>query len=371
MERRPESILVVDDEAGIREAIGDFLSAKKYPCECVGDAESALRMMEGRLFDIVITDMKMPGIDGISLSKKVKEIAPETSIIIITAHGNVPSALEAVHFGAEDFILKPFNIKVLEHSIAKVIEKKRLQKQNIAYQQELEHKVEERSHEIKKTSLDIGQTFFKTIYILGNALESRERYLRGRTERITLLAYHTAVEMGWDNHDIAQLLLGAPMSDIGKLALPESLLYKQEPLNAGERSLIRSHVEEGLNIVSTLAHFRDVSAIIHFHHERYDGSGYPLGLTGKAIPPAARLVAICDSYDAMTHSRPWRAAISPESALEEIVKTAGRAYDPEQVEAFSETVKRENLSRLIGSKPTELFYGIALPILASPEGWPG
>ncbi|HUX08512.1 MAG TPA: HD domain-containing phosphohydrolase [Acidobacteriota bacterium] len=370
MERRPENILVVDDEAGIREAIGDFLATKKYPCECVENAESALQVLEGRLFDIVITDMKMPGMDGIALSKRIKDISPETSIIIITAHGNIPSALEAIQFGAEDYILKPFNIKALEHSIAKVIEKKRLQQQNIDYQQELEHKVEERAKEIRTTSMDIGQTFFKTIHIFGNALESRERYLKGRTERITLLAYHTAVEMGWDSRILAQLLLGAPVSDIGKLALSEDLLYKETPLSEKEQAVIRSHVEEGLDIVANLAHFRNISAIIHFHHERVDGSGYPLGLKGDAIPEQARLVAICDSYDAMTHARPWRPAKPAARAMEEIIALAGSSYDPEIAEAFARTVREHKLDLLIGKKPTELFYEVTLPILASSDTWP-
>ncbi len=370
MERRPENILVVDDEAGIRDAIGDFLAAKNYPCECVANAESALHALEGRLFDIVITDMKMPGMDGIALSKRIKDVSPDTSIIIITAHGNIHSALEAIQFGAEDYILKPFNIKVLEHSIAKVIEKKRLQQQNLTYQQELERKAEERTEEIRKTSMDIGQTFFKTIHIFGNALESRERYLNGRTERITLLAYHTAVEMGWDQKDLSQLLLGAPVSDIGKLALGEDLLYKETPLTDKEASLIRSHVEEGLDIVSNLAHFRNVSAIIHFHHERMDGSGYPLGLEGDSIPEPARLVAICDSFDAMTHSRPWRPAKPPSQAIDEISDLAGRSYDPEIAEAFATTVRKHKLDGLIGKKPTEQFYEATLPILASPDAWP-
>jgi putative two-component system response regulator len=370
MERRPESILIVDDEAGIRDAISDFLTAKNYPCESAADGESALHALEGRLFDIVITDMKMPGLDGISLSKQIKERSPNTSIIIITAHGNIHSALEAITFGAEDYILKPFNIKVLEHSIAKVIEKKRLQKQNIVYQKELERKVEQRSHEIQQASLDIGLTFFKTIHIFGNALESRERYLHGRTERITLLAFHTAAELEWDQRDVARLLLGAPISDIGKLSLPETLLYKREALDDQERASIRSHVEEGLNIVSSLAHFRDVSAIIHFHHERFDGSGYPLGLAGTAIPATARLVAICDSYDAMTHPRPWRAAMPAPDALAEIKDLAGTAYDPDFVEAFIRAVTVNKLDKLIGSKPTSLFYEITLPVFASPEVWP-
>jgi putative two-component system response regulator len=370
MEQIKHRVLAVDDEEGVREAVCEFLEIEGFEVEQAEDAETALSLLNEKRFDLVVTDMKLPGMDGIAFSKIIKEASPDTGIIVITAYGNIPSALEAMVFGAEDYILKPFSLEAIRHSVRKVFEKKRLVAENIAYQAELERKVRERSAEIEDAGTRLGQTFYKTIYIFGNALESREPYLHGRTERITILALQTARVLGWNQTSVSQLLFGAPVSDIGKLAIPEELLFKTDPLEPEEIRVIRSHVEEGVWIVADLAHFLDSAAIIHFHHERIDGSGYPLGLKGEAIPATARLVAICDSFDAMVHPRPWRKARSWQEALAELQSLAGTAYDAEMVKGFAAALEEHNLQRLIGRKPTELFYELTLPILASPEAWP-
>ena len=368
--KKNKKILVVDDEDGVREAVVEFLDAEGYFVESTDNAESAVEKLKSKSFDLAITDLKLPGCDGIELSREIKNLAPKTSIIVITAYGNIPSALEALRLGAEDYIQKPFTFQALSHTIQKVFEKKSLVAENLAYQVELEKKVRDRAAEIEQAGMNLGRTFYKTIHIFGNALESREPYLYGRTERITILSLHTAKKLKWDQIIIAQLLFGAPISDIGKLAVPEELLFKSKPLSEGEIEALHLHVEEGVRIVSDLAHFLDAAAIIHFHHERFDGSGYPLGLRGKAIPAPARLVAICDSFDAMVHSRPWRPAKPWKDAAGEIRRLAGTAYDPEIVEGFFSALEECKLYKLIGQKPTELFYELTLPILASPDAWP-
>lgn len=370
MNNEAPAILVVDDEEGIREALQEYLTSLGYQSECADGGGSALDILIRRKFDLVITDLKMPDMSGIELSRKINETAPETGIIVITGYGNVPSALEALQFGADDYILKPFSLQSLKHSINMAFEKKRLQSENLAYQAELELQVKQRSMETQQAATKLGQTFYKTIHIFGNALESRERYLYGRTERITIQALYTARLLGWDENEIAQLLFGAPVSDIGKLALPEEILLKEEPLSAEEIGIIRSHVEKGLQIVADLAHFHDVKPIIQFHHERLDGSGYPFGLKGDEIPKTAMLVGICDSFDAMTHCRPWRPAKPPDVAINELLGLGGRTFDQELLKAFFSAVRTKKLSRLVGQKPTRLFYELTLPILASPETWP-
>lgn len=370
MNQDVQSILVVDDEDGVREALCEFLKDEGYNVESAVCAESAVDILKKRFFRLVITDLKLPGMDGIALSKLIIDNHPHTGIIIITAYGNVPSALEAMRFGADDYILKPFTIQALRHAVEKVFEKQELLLKNLAYRVELEKKVKERAQEIESAATNLGQTFYKIIHVFGNALESREPYLFGRTERITIYALYTARELEWDQHTIAQLMFGAPISDIGKLAIPVELLLKSDPLEPSEKEVMRTHVEEGVKIVGNLAHFLDASAIIHFHHEKFDGSGYPLGLAGEAIPAPARLVAICDSFDAMVHSRPWRGSKTWEEAASEINDLSGTAYDPEIAKGFLAILEEKKLHSLIGQKPTELFYEQTLSVLASPESWP-
>lgn len=357
------SILIVEDEDEIREALCDYLGSLGNTPEAFDNAEDALKRMKTAQFDMVISDMKLPGMDGIAFSQKIKRESPETDIIVITAFGNVPSALKAIEFGAEDYLLKPFSLETLKHTIDKIAEKRHLKRENRMYQRELESMIAARRKEIRAAGKNLGETFYKTIYILGNALESREQFLFGRTERLTILALRTAETLKWEQSRLKQVLLGAPISDIGKLTIPETILKKAGPLTEDESEELRSHILAGVQVVRTLTHFKEVSPVIKHHHEKYDGSGYPDGLVGDEIPRSARLLAICDTYDALTHQRPWRPARSHEKSLEEIRKLSGTAFDPDYVVAFEATVNKHKLDLLVGTKPTKMFYELTFPIL--------
>ena len=370
MSEESPTILVVDDEEGIREAISQFLGSQGYATEDCESAEEALEKLQRGSYALIVTDMKLPGIDGIEFSKRVKKTAADSSIVVITAYGNIPNALEAIRFGADDYLLKPFTLQALDHSVRKVLEKRRLESENIAYRAELRRKVKQRAEGIQLANYRLGETFYKTVHIFGNALESRETYLYGRTERITIMALDTATALGWGSERLSQILLGAPISDIGKLALPEAVLYKAGPITAEERALLRSHAREGARIVGNLADFSPVIPIIRLHHERLDGSGYPDGLEGDEIPACARLVAICDSFDAMIHARPWRPALGADEATGELRRLAGTAYDKEMVEAFLESLRDNDFLQHCGKKPTRLFYDLTLPRLARDDVWP-
>ena len=356
-------ILVVEDEPEIREAMSDFISTMNMEPFSFDNAEDALNSARAQVYDLVITDMKLPGMDGIELSRRIKQINEETSIIVATAYGNIDSAMQAIDYGAEDYLLKPFGLDVLSHAINKVLEKKKLERENLEFQLELEEKVERRKSAISRAGKSFGESFYQTLYILGNAQECREIFTRGRTERMALLTYWTAYQLGWDDTEKANLLLGAPLSDVGKLAIPETILNKTTTLDNNEKEIIKSHVEGGINVISNLEHLVGAIPIIRHHHERIDGSGYPDGLKGDEIPRTARLTAICDSFDAMTHIRPWRSAKTWQEALQELLNNSGNIYDGDIVEDFVETVTDLELYRLINTKPAKSLYELALPIL--------
>jgi putative two-component system response regulator len=359
------AILIVEDEEEIREAINSFLSGMGNDVAGAGTAEEGLELLARRRFDLLITDLKLPGIDGIELCRRARQSSPGVSIVVITAYGNIASALEAIEHGVEEYLLKPFSIDALRHAVQRVLEKRMLVEENRQYVRELEREVADRALEIDETGRSLGRAFYKTLHILGNSLECREAYLRGRTERVTIYSLRIAQELGWDYQRIGHLMIGAPISDIGKLSISEEVLTRPDPLSPEEMALVRSHVETGVHIINSLIHFREVIPIIRYHHERIDGSGYPEGLKGDEIPEAARIVAIADSFDAMTHFRPWRPAIKAETALAEIADLAGRSYDEEFVAAFLRAVERHGLDELVGIKPTRQFYELTLPMLES------
>lgn len=356
-------ILIVEDEHEIRDAIEAYLSGLGHEVIGAESAEEGLELLTRRPFDLLITDLKLPGIDGIELCRRARQGSVDVSIIVITAFGNISSAMEAIEHGVEDYLLKPFTIDSLRHAVIRALEKRILVSENQRYVQELERQVSQRANEIEETGRSLGQAFYKTLHILGNSLESREIYLRGRTERVTIYSLRIAQELGWDTQKLGHLLIGAPISDIGKLSISEEILTLPRPLTADELILVRDHVDTGVQIINSLVHFREVIPIIRYHHERIDGSGYPEGLRGETIPAAARIVAIADSFDAMTHFRPWRPARKPETALAEIADLAGIHYDDEFVGAFLRAVERHGLDELVGIKPTRQFYELTLPLL--------
>jgi putative two-component system response regulator len=357
------SVLVVEDEPEIRDALSDYLKYLGYEAYGFENAEGALEAFSTRHYDLLITDMKLPGIDGIELCQEVKKAHFRTSIIVITAYGNVPSALKAIELGADDYILKPFTLESLQLAVKRVFERRLLEKENLLYQARLEQMVETRRDQIVRAGQSIGVTFYKTVYILGSSQECREPFLQGRTERVTISSLRTAQELGWNSQMIIQLLLGAPISDIGKLAVPETILNKPGPLSRSELKLVRNHVNSGVRIVSSLAHFREVAPILRSHHERFDGNGYPDGLRGEEIPATAAVVAIADSFDAMIHKRPWKPAKSYADAIEELKSLSGKAYHPDYIAAFISAVEKHQLKELTGIKPTKQFYDLTLPLL--------
>ena len=367
MTKAPSSVLIVEDEPEIREALRDYINNQEFHTEEYDNAESALNAMNYREFDLVITDIKLPGMDGLELCKKIRQRFSLTNIIVITAFGNISSALLAIDYGADDYILKPFSLKSLKHSLEKVFERRRLEHENIKYQKKLEKLVRARRLEIEKAGEDIGTTFYKIVHVLGSAQECRETFLRGRTERVTILSLHLAQELGLNIKQQTEILLGAPISDIGKIAISESILNKATPLEDDEWELIRNHITEGAKIVGSLALFKDVLPIIQLHHERYDGSGYPGGLAGDEIPTTAAIVGIADTYDALTHDRPWRKAFSHKEAIQELSGSAGKLFDPELIEVFISVLHKNQLYNLIGTKPTETFYDLTFPILKKIE----
>lgn len=357
------SVFIVEDEPEILEALSDFLESLGFPTQSFSNAEDALEAFEKEPASLVISDMKLPGMDGIELCKLLKTRHPETNVVVITAFGNISSALEAIDFGAEDYILKPFNLDTLRYSLQRIFEKQQLLVENRRYREQLEAEVRSRTSEVHQASRKIGAVFYKIVHVLGNSQECREPYLRGRTERVTIMSLRTAEKLGWGQDRVQELLLAAPISDVGKLAISETILNKPNQLTQEELEIVHDHVLAGERIINSLAHFKRVAPVIRLHHERHNGAGYPNGLRGHEIPDTASLVAIVDSFDAMTHSRPWRKAKKYDEALAEIRKLSGTEYNPRLVEAFIAAAGEHNFASLINTKPTKEFYELTLPLL--------
>ncbi|PLX38909.1 MAG: hypothetical protein C0608_11540 [Deltaproteobacteria bacterium] len=473
-------VLVVDDERDITAVLEDVLEGKGYSTIAAHNAQDAIELFAREKFDIVITDLKMPGKSGLDLLAAVKDQNPDTIVIIMTGYATVETAIDALKKGAYDYILKPFKISELLKIVERAFEKILLATENMQLKEQvallelseavssslslndillmvvkaaqreldadgiellfrqpgssefarrvsagicaskerfvantalLEAKVREsnavqwRGDELTTilnggapqlpegtmlsvplrrgsellgvlnavatssnryflpreekalfvlgdraaTSIenallyaDLEATFKETIKSLALALEAKDAYTHGHSENVTRLSARTAKEMGCSQDFVETITQAGILHDIGKIGISGAILNKPSKLTPAEHSIIQSHPQMGKRILENISFLGEVVPIVYHHHERFDGSGYPEGLSGEDIPLGARIMQVADTYDAMTSNRPYRNGLSHEAARDEILRCRGTQLDPQCVDAFMRMWEKEN-----------------------------
>jgi putative two-component system response regulator len=235
--------------------------------------------------------------------------------------------------GAYDYITKPFNLEEVSLGVERALEKRRLELENRDYQQHLEEKVEAQSKKIRAA-------FFNAVTALAYALEAKDVYTSGHSQRVTEISVAIAEEMGLSKEDIRKIRLAGLVHDIGKIGVQETVLNKPGSLSEEELKHVRLHSETGERILVPIVDDEDILKAVRHHHERYDGWGYPDGLREEQIPLLARIIAVADSFDAMTSERSYRKAMTKEEACAEIEHCRGTQFDPEAADAFLRVWRR-------------------------------
>ncbi|MBI5639352.1 MAG: response regulator [Nitrospirae bacterium] len=323
-------ILLVDDEKRILEIFSLMLTDLGYSVKTSSRPDDAIQLVSAERFDIVFLDQFLGPITGLELMHQMSAIDPELYFVIITANGSQELAVEALKKGASDFISKPFFVTDLLKSIEYIGKKKDLAVQKKKILLTLETKVNERTDELKKTHLDVLSS-------LAQAIEKRDLGTYGHCKRVSGYCELIAAAIGLDSRERHYLGIAATLHDIGKIGISDSVLGKKGPLDDSEKAIIKSHSQKGVEILKPLKHFGPVLPAILHHHEGYDGSGYPHGLSGQEIPLHARIISVADTYDAILSTRPYRPAARHEKALSELMENAGRQFDGEIVRAFVHT----------------------------------
>ena len=327
MIREKAKILIVDDEETIRKVLKQTLSGKGYECQESGSANQALDELRSNTVELVILDIKMPGKSGVQLLPEIRASYPDTMVIMATAITDTSTAIHCMRLGAYDYITKPFNLDEIVLSVERALEKRRLELENRDYQQHLEQKVEEQSRKIRAS-------FLNAITSLAYALEAKDKYTSGHSQRVAEMSLAIAKELGMPQDSINRIRLAGQVHDIGKIGVRESVLNKSGRLTDDEFQHIKYHCEIGGRILTPIVEDKEILKIVSHHHERYDGNGYPDGLFGEHIPLGARILAVADAFDAMTSERPYRGAMSPETACAEIKHGKGTQFAPEVADAF-------------------------------------
>jgi putative nucleotidyltransferase with HDIG domain len=329
-----EKILVVDDEEAIREVVSTLLEARGYQCVPCVNGRAGLEAFRKDTYDLVMSDIVMPEMDGMKLLSELRRSDPDVPVIMVTAMHDISIALEAIRAGAYDYILKPFEKDQLYLSVRRALEHRRLVMENQAYQSDLEQLVAERTQQLSVALQDLEQSYDYTLEALGGALDAKDAETEGHCQRVTAFTITIAKGMNVDKASLRQIARGAFLHDIGKMGIPDHILRKPGPLTPEEREIMRRHCEIGYSVLSRIPFLHEAAEIVLAHQEFFDGTGYPRGLRGSQIPLGARIFAVADTLDAMISDRPYRKALPISAAREEIQRYSGTQFDPGVVQVF-------------------------------------
>jgi putative two-component system response regulator len=329
-----DRILIVDDEELICRLLAQRLRGEGYSCVTANNGREALSRFYKDTFSLIISDIKMPEMDGIELLKRVRDLNPKMMVIMVTAYPEIDMAVEAMRLGAYDFLIKPADLDLILLSVKKALEKKRLEEELEAYHKNLERLVEERTAKLQHAYRVLKKAHLDSVKVLAEAIDAKDPYTRGHSDRVRRMSLGIATHLGFSEDRLESLEYGALLHDIGKIGIKDEVLQKPGVLNPGEVQYIREHPLIGVKIVEGMDFFKDKIPMIRCHHEYFDGSGYPDGLVGEAIPLEARIITVPDAFDAMTSLRPHRRAMPLEQVLKELQKGKAKQFDPKILGIF-------------------------------------
>jgi len=328
------TILVVDDEPAIRSLLARWLADAGLEARAAAGAEQALELAHRDPFDVVVSDVNMPGHDGIWLAERLKRLYPATAIIIVTARGDVGTAVDTLRLGVQDYLVKPVEPDALIAAVRRGLEWHRQEIEREQEYRRLEDEVHTRKDQLSETLATLQATSSAAIEAMLRMLTLHDPPAYEHATRVAALAVRLVDALGGDDVLSAHVRLGALLHDLGKMAVGVQVLTKPERLSTAERELIAKHPQLGAEIVARVPFMVSAAAIVGAHHERWDGKGYPNRLRATDIPLGARIVMVADTFDALTNDRPYQDERSPSQAVEEIRRCRGTQFDPDVVDAF-------------------------------------
>jgi response regulator RpfG family c-di-GMP phosphodiesterase len=326
--------LIVDDDLALRTILSVMLTQSAFVCRTAASGEEALRLLENQPTDVVISDLRMPGISGMDLLVEVRQRYQHLAFLMVTGEDETRVGVRAMQLGADDYLLKPFDADVVLGSLHRALQKKKLEREVQEYRLRLEEMVSERTQQLRTALQQTERSYEDTLEALGAAIDLRDSPTAGHSRRVFLYSMELAKSIGGMEQEIRSIAMGAWLHDIGKLAIPDRVLLKPSPLTDSEWEIMRRHARIGYELVKSISFLAGAAEIVLTHHERFDGSGYPQKMKGDEIPFRARIFAVADTLDAMTSDRPYRAALPLQTARDVIERGSGTLFDPLVAAAF-------------------------------------
>ncbi len=340
------TVLVVDDEEPIRNALRKFLKQQQFEVYTAGSADEALQQLRLHKVALMLSDIRMPGTSGVDLVPQAIEIEPELAILMLTAVNDATSAALCMQRGAMDYLTKPIELADLGRAVHRALKRREMLLENRQLNQWLKEEVTTRTAELQRERNRLERVSTATLEALVNALEAKDPYLRGHSARVADLSANIATEMSFSEEDVDRVRMAGRLHDLGKIGTRDAVVNKEGPLTADEFEHVKQHVIIGAQILAPLVHLGDIVAMVKSHHERFDGTGYPDGLRGEEVPLGGRVIAAAEVYDALTTSRPYQEKMTPEQAVERMADLSGTVLDPKVYEA---------LVRIVGRRQTLVF----------------
>ena len=333
-------LLIVDDEAEVRSVLNDLLG-DTYQCSQAPSAEEALAQLQERDYQLVISDITMSGMSGLEMIPHVKVISPDTVIVMISGMQTIESAINALRLGAFDYLMKPFDLRQAEAAVTRALEHYELVAAKRRYENHLEELVDQRTAELDEALGSLENAYRSTLKALTAALETRDAETHGHSERVVTFGLRLGREYGLRAAEMKALEFGSLLHDIGKIGVPDAILRKPAKLTDEEWVRMREHPRHGQQILRGIKFLEGAARVVAQHHEKWDGSGYPLGLKAEEIDVCARIFSVADAFDAITSDRVYREGRSYEAAARELDEWVNRQFDPKVVEAFHRVPKED------------------------------
>lgn len=317
-------ILVVDDDTSNLKMASRILCEEKMRVSCLKSGEDAIKFLSGNRPDLILMDVHMPGMDGFDTIAVIKEdkTTADIPVIFLTADDDSNTETKGLEAGAMDFIRKPFVPEVLLLRVRHMIDLKRLQT-------DLSHEVEKKTQEVMAQHEKIERISMQIVKALSGAIDAKDTYTNGHSTRVADYSKEIARRAGLSKEAQNDIYMMGLLHDVGKIGIPDAIINKPAKLTDEEYSIIQNHPVMGAKILKNITEFPKLSTGARWHHERYDGKGYPDGISGDDIPLEARIIAIADAYDAMTSRRSYRDVLPQETVRSEVQKGKETQFDPE------------------------------------------
>ena len=328
-------LLIVDDEAPIRELLTDGLAEFCGEVVAVGDLREAFRLLESSVFDVVLADICLPGCSGMDLLHLARQFKWDCAIILMTGHASLDLVASSVRLHAADFLLKPFAINDVIASITLAYQRLIARREDLKLHTQLSSGLRERTEQLEITRQTLRDTYRSALESLVVTLEAREPQTYAHSFRVRAYALHLAGIMNHPPSMLPRIANAGLLHDIGKIAVSDAILLKPGKLTAEEFKALQIHPIVGEKIVRRMGFLNEEAKMIRHHHEHWNGRGYPDGLCGEQIPFGSRLFAVADTLDAMTSNRCYRASLTLDDTRREIAACAGIQFDPEIAAAFA------------------------------------